>query len=105
MPVTGMTAPVSVGAEESVATDKPETRSPRAKARTDEEADAHWRNVYDRARRRRVIVRARGSAVRLHHLGARIRAQSRREAECEDRQCYHNTFLPHDCYPSCFVAD
>src|SRR4029453_14134356 len=104
MPVTGMTAPVSVGAEESVATDKPETRSPRAKARTDEEADAHWRNVYDRARRRCVVV-PRGRSPGLHDLGARVRARSQNKPKCEDRQCGHTKFLPHDCYPSCFVAD
>src|SRR5438045_3140444 len=42
------------------------------------------------------MVRRRGSAVRLNHFSATIRAQSRRKSESEHRQCYHNKFVSHD---------
>jgi hypothetical protein len=64
----------------------------------DDDANGGWRRVYHRTRRRRwwrVIVTRRGSAIRLNHLSAGIRARSRAEPECEHRQCCHNHFLCH----------
>ena len=97
MPAMVMTAPESVAAVESAATEKPEPRSVKAIGRADNDAEANWRNVYDRARRwRRVIVRPRGCAVRFNHIGAGVRAQSSSKPECEHRQYHDETFLSHD---------
>jgi len=72
MPVMVMTAPESGAAVESASTVPPEPRSVEAIARSDEDAEANRWNVYDRARRRRVVVPRRGCAVRLNHIGAGI---------------------------------
>src|SRR5437773_12235820 len=106
MPVMGMTAPENGAAVESVATEKPEPRSVEAIARTDGDAERNWRRVYDRARRRwRVIVTARGSAVRLNRVSAGVRAWSSSKRECEHRQCCQYQFFFHIRYPLCCLAD
>jgi hypothetical protein len=93
-------APVTVPAVESAATEKPEPRSVVAIARPDEDAEANRWNVYDRARRRwrRVIVSSRGSAVRLNHICAGVRAQNSSKAECQHGHCYDEKFLSHDVF-------
>src|SRR5437667_7245291 len=92
-----MRTPVSVSTVESVCTIEAKPRSIVAIARGNDYANYWRRGVEDRARWwRRVIVRRRGSAVRLNHFSAGIRAHSRRKPECEHRQCYHNKFLPHE---------
>jgi hypothetical protein len=70
--------------------------------------DANYRrrwNVYDRARRRWRVPITRRGAVRLNHLGAGVRAQSRSKPEREHRQCDHNNFVSHHRYPFCCLAD
>ena len=93
-----MRTPVSVAPIESVATIDAKPRSVVAIGRGNDHAN-YWRwSIEDRSRRwrRRVIVSRRGSAVRLNHLGAGVRAQSRCKPEYEYRQCYYNKFLSHD---------
>ena len=88
----------SVSPVESVAPVIPEPRPVIAIGRSNDDAN-HWsRSVEDRARRRwrRVIVSRRGCSVRFNHLSPRVRTHCRGKAECEDRQCCHNKFLPHD---------
>jgi hypothetical protein len=95
-PVT-MRTPVSVSTVESVRTIEAKPWSIVAIARGNDYANYWRRDVENRARWwRRIIVRRCGSAVRLNHFGAGIRAQSRRKPECKHRQCYHNKFLPHE---------
>jgi hypothetical protein len=95
LPPVMMRTPISVSAVESVG--KPEPRPIIAIARGNDHGNYWRRGVEDRARwRRRVIVSRCGSAVRLNHFSAGIRAQSRRKPECEHRQCYHNRFFYHD---------
>ena len=95
-PVT-MRTPVNVSTVESVRTIEAKPWSVVAIARGNDYANYWRRGVEDRARWwRRVIVRRCGSAVRLNHFSAGVRAQSRRKPECEHRQCYHNKFLPHE---------
>src|SRR5438874_9226056 len=89
-----MRTPINVAAVESVGTVEPEPRPVIAIGRIDD-ANRRRRSVVDRTRWR-VIVSRRGSAVRLNHLGARVRAQSRPKRECEHYHCYHNKFLHHD---------
>src|SRR6266496_2378204 len=92
-----MRTPVSVSTVESVRTIEAKPWSVVAIARGNDYANYRRRGVEDRARWwRRVIVRRCGSAVRLNHFGAGIRAQSRRKSECEHRQYYHNKFFFHD---------
>ena len=76
MPAMVTTAPVSVAAVEPVATVVAKSRTVITTKRwTDEDPEANWRDIYDRARRWwRVIVSRRGCAVRLDHIGAGIRA-------------------------------
>ena len=71
-----MTAPVTVAAVETVATVEAKSRTVITTKRwTDDDAEANWRNIYDRARRWwRIIVSWRGYAVRLNHIGAGVRA-------------------------------
>src|SRR4051812_43679541 len=91
-----MTAPHTGAVDKSTATEKPEPRSIEAVGRTNGNAEANWRNVYDRPRRwRRVIVSPRRCAVRLNHIGAGIRAQSTSKRECEHCQCYQYQFFSH----------
>ena len=91
MPVMMMTAPVSVAAVEPVATVEAKSRTVITTKRwTDDDAEANWRNIYDRARRWwRVIVGRRGRAVRLNHICAGVRARNSSKPECQHRQCYH----------------
>src|SRR5437870_669016 len=90
---------------ESADTEYPEPRPAKTKAEGRIDGDAkRRRRVVDRGGRR-VIVSRRGTAVRLHHLGARIQARSRSKPECEDRQYRYIKFLPHDRYPFCCFAD
>jgi hypothetical protein len=76
VPVTMMSAPVSVATVITVSTVVSKSRTVITTKRwTDDHAEADWRNKYDRARRWwRVIVRRRGCAVRLNHIGAGVRA-------------------------------
>src|ERR1700757_2014440 len=92
-------APVSVAAVESVATVESVSSSVVAITRADEDADANGRrrNKVHRARWWwRVIVIGRGSAVRLNHICAGMRAQSSSKPQCEHRQCNDETFFSHD---------
>jgi hypothetical protein len=70
--------------------------------RVGDDAHGHGVRVIDRPRRgRRVVVGLLRSVLRLHDLGAGIRA--RRGRNSRNRQCNHNQFLSHDLYPSdCF---
>ncbi len=95
-PVMMMRTPISVSAVESVRAVNAEPRPVQAIGRVDDDADRRRRSVVNRARRRRVIVSWRGSAVRFNHFGAGVRAQSRPKPECEHHQCHHNNFLFHD---------
>jgi hypothetical protein len=97
LPPVTMRTPVSVSTIESVRTIEAKLWSVVAIARGNDYANYWRRGVEDRARWwRRVIVCRRGSAVRLNHFSAGIRAQSRRKPECEHRQHYHNKFFSHD---------
>jgi len=90
---------------ESADTENPEPRPTKTKAKGRIDGDAkRRRRVVDRGGRR-VVVSRRGSAVRLHHLGARARARSRSKPKCEDRQYRYIKFLPHNSYPFCCFAD
>src|SRR6266446_1197281 len=93
----GMTVPKKGAAIDSVKAVEAEWPRVIAKGRVDD--DAHRRRgVIDR-RWRRVVVRLPRSVLRLHHLGAGVRARRGRKPDCRNRQCNHNQFLPHDRYP------
>lgn len=97
LPPVTIRTPISVSAVKSVRTIEAKPWSVVAKARGNDHANYWRRGVEDRARWRwRVIVRRCGSAVRLNHFSAGIRAQSKRKPECERRQRYHNKFFSHD---------
>ena len=88
-----MRSPISVAPVESVGTIGAEPRSVVAIGRANNHANYWRRRIEDRSRRwwrRRVIVPWRGSAVRLNHLGASIRARSRCKAQYEHGGCYHS---------------
>ena len=93
-----MTAPVTAVPVEPVATVETKSRSVITTKRwTDDDAEANWRNIYDRARRWwRIIVSRRGCAVRLNHISAGVRAKRGAKPKCEHRQCNNETFFPHD---------
>jgi hypothetical protein len=89
LPVT-VRAPMSRAPVESLGTKGAEPRSVEAIGRANNHAN-YWRpRIEDRSRRWwRVIVRRPGSAVRLNHFGAGIRAPNRCKAQCEHDTCYH----------------
>src|SRR5262245_53096354 len=90
-----MPAPINVSSV-AVCSVKPVPRTIIAIGRTDDDADANGRNEKHWARWWwRVIVTGRGSAVRLDHICAGIRAQSCSKSEREHNQCHHETFLSH----------
>ena len=92
------TAPMTTVAVEPAATVEAKSRTVITTKRwTDDDAEANWRNIYDRARRWwRVIVSWRGRAVRLNHISAGVRALRGAKPECEHCQCNNETFFPHD---------
>src|SRR5438128_8359336 len=98
-----MTAPIkgaAVGSMIAEAAERPRViAKAKAKGRVDD--DAHPRGgVIDRPGRwRRVVIRLLRSVLRLHHLGASVRARRGRKPDYRYRQCNHNQFLPHDRYP------
>src|SRR5689334_19717893 len=99
--------PISVSAVESVSAVVAVASTVIAKPWTDDDAN-YWRREEDWSRRRRrrgIVVPGRGRAVLVNHFGARIRPLNRSKAERKYRQCYHNKFSPHDCCPSCCLAD
>ena len=110
MPVTMVSAPVSIPAVVSVAAAKSVAASVIAKAWSEDDPNANWRNEKHWAWRwwwwRRVIITGRGSAVGLNHIRAGVRAQSSSKPECEHSQCHHETFLSHNPNSSsCCFAD
>jgi len=75
MPVTAMSAPISVATVVTVPVVAKSRTVITAKRWTDEDAETNWRNIYDRTRRwRRIIVSRRRCAVRLNHISAGVRA-------------------------------
>ena len=99
-PVAWMPAPMSVRAKESVATEKPVSRSVETPGRTNAYAESNSRTVYDRPWRwRRVVIPGCGGAGRLNHVCTGIRAQHRAKPECEHCHCHYHNFLSHECVP------
>ena len=83
----------------NVAAVEPVDAEPRAVipvGRKDEDINRRRRSVVNGAWRRRVIVSRRGSAVTVNHFGAGVRARSRCQTACQDRQPNRTSFLPHD---------
>jgi hypothetical protein len=89
MPAMGMPAPESTAVDESRTAEKAKPWSVEAIPWTNGDAEADWRNDYDRPRRWCcVIVSPRRCAVRLNHIGTAVRAWSSSKRECEHRECY-----------------
>jgi hypothetical protein len=73
MPAMGMPAPESTAVDESRTAEKAEPWSVEAIPWTDGDAEADWRNEYNRPRWRcRVIVSPRRCAGRFNHVGASV---------------------------------
>ncbi len=101
MPVPCSASPVEpASAVESTATVEPVPAAIITNARRYHEAEDRRTHIENRPGsrrwRRRVIVSWCGRAVRLNHLGAGIRAQSRSEAKREHRQCCNDKNFSHD---------
>src|SRR5439155_24359876 len=97
MPVT-MRTPISVSSVESMATVISEPRPIIAIPWPNDDANDGWRRLQDRTLRGwwRVAVISRRGAIRLNHLGARIRAECRTESEFGQEEVYYIKFLSKD---------
>ena len=96
LPPVMIRTPINVSAVESV---NAEPRPVIAIGWENEDINRRRRSVIDRPRWWRVVVRLLRSVLRLHHLGASVRARRGRKPDRRYRQCNHNQFRPHDRYP------
>ena len=94
----GMDMPMKGADEGSVDGEDAERTRVKGNGRVGDDAHRHGVRVIDRpGRGRRVVVRLLRCVLRLHYLGASVRA--RRGRKSRNCQCNDNQFLTHDRYP------